>query len=48
LYFSANQIKIPWEKETEKPEGEKSSKEVMGYAALKKNLKKYASKTISV
>ena len=30
LYFRGNQINIPWEKATKKPEGGKSPKEVMG------------------
>jgi hypothetical protein len=39
LFFSGNQISIPWEKATKKPAGEKSSKEVMG-SDDQKNLKK--------
>ncbi len=39
LYFSGNQISIPWEKVTKKPAGGKSSKEVMGSDG-QKSLKK--------
>jgi hypothetical protein len=39
LYFSGNQISIPWEKVTKKPAGGKSLKEVMG-SDDQKSLKK--------
>lgn len=39
LYFSGNQISIPWEKATKKPAGVKSSEEVMGSDG-QKSLKK--------
>lgn len=39
LYFSGNQISIPWEKATKKPAGGKSSEEVMGLDG-QKSLKK--------
>lgn len=39
LYFSGNQIIIPWEKATKKPAGGKSSEEVMG-SDDQKSLKK--------
>ena len=39
LYFSGNQISIPWEKATKKPAGGKSSEEVMGSEG-QKSLKK--------
>lgn len=44
MYFSGIQINIPWEKATEKPEEGKSSKEAMGFDALKKDLEKYVQK----
>ena len=39
LYFSGNQISVPWEKATKKPAGGKSSEEVMG-SDDQKSLKK--------
>jgi hypothetical protein len=42
LYFSGNQISVPWEKATKKPAGEKSSKEVMGSDDQKKSKKRKA------
>ncbi len=46
LYFSGNQISIPWEKGTKKPAGEKSLKKVMG-SEDQKNLKKERQLTVS-
>jgi hypothetical protein len=42
LYFSGNQISIPWEKATKKPAREKSSKEVMRSDDQKKSKKRKA------